>query len=290
MKRIANKLIRDEQGQAMILVILLLLVGALIITPLLGFMGTGLMAGQTNETKMAEFYAADAGVENALWKLENDPPSLADYPYSMPMPNVNSESVTVTIDDIGGSTYKITSTAARTNSMVYVAMCYGIMEGDVKAPLDSDDQKVIANGDMAVSDGVEIEGGDLMFAGGNLILGNGAEIEDANIWVGGDLILGDVSEIRDGSVICVGGNLIVGDARIRHTDIYVGTMVWDEGLEIFVYVPGNVTLDNGARVESNVYTDGTIDNPERISGEIYDYEDCPFSVSFNNEILTWEIN
>ena len=290
MKRIANKLIRDEQGQAMILVILLLLVGALIITPLLGFMGTGLMAGQTNETKMAEFYAADAGVENALWKLENDPPSLADYPYSLPMPNVNSESVTVTIDDIGGSTYKITSTAGGTTIIVYVAIVLGLIEGDFNATVDIDDQNVIATGDITLGDGVEIEGGDLIFAGGNLILGNGSEIEDANIWVGGDLILGDGSEIRDGSVICVGGNLIVGDARIRHTDIYVGTMVWDEGLEIFVYVPGNVTLDNGARVESNVYTDGTIDNPDRISGEIYDYEDCPFSVSFNNEIITWDTN
>ena len=272
MKRIANKLIRDEQGQAMILVILLLLVGALIITPLLGFMGTGLMAGQTNETKMAEFYAADAGVENALWKLENDPPSLADYPYSMPMPNVNSESVTVTIDDIGGSTYKITSTAGGTTIIVYVAIVLGLIEGDFNATVDIDDQNVIATGDITLGDGVEIEGGDLIFAGGNLILGNGSEIEDANIWVGGDLI--------------------VGDARIRHTDIYVGSWVWDEGLGDYVYVTGNVTLGNGAEVESNVYTNGTIDNPERISGTIYPYPEdgCPFSVAFNNEILTWDIN
>jgi len=71
MKRTLNKLIRDEKGQALIIVVILMLVGALIITPLLGFMGTGLMVGQVFEEKMEGFYAADAGIENACWKLKN---------------------------------------------------------------------------------------------------------------------------------------------------------------------------------------------------------------------------
>ncbi len=71
MKRIANKAIRDEKGQALLIVVILMLVGGLIIAPLLGFMSTGLIAGQVFEEKMEGLYAADAGMENACWKLLN---------------------------------------------------------------------------------------------------------------------------------------------------------------------------------------------------------------------------
>jgi len=71
MKKTLNKLIREERGQALIIAVILLLVGALIITPLLGFIGTGLIVGQVFEEKMDGLYAADAGIENACWKLKN---------------------------------------------------------------------------------------------------------------------------------------------------------------------------------------------------------------------------
>ncbi len=76
MKNILQKLGRDEQGQAFILVLIFLLVGGLITGPLLGYMSTGLLAGQMYEAKMDELYAADAGVEDALWKIINDDASL----------------------------------------------------------------------------------------------------------------------------------------------------------------------------------------------------------------------
>ena len=71
MKRTLNKSIRDEKGQALLIVVILMLVGGLIIAPLLGFMSTGLIAGQVFEVKMEGLYAADAGIENACWKLLN---------------------------------------------------------------------------------------------------------------------------------------------------------------------------------------------------------------------------
>jgi hypothetical protein len=71
-----NKLIRDEKGQAMILALMMLLVGSLITAPLMGFMGTGLIAGQVLEERMEELYAADAGAEDALYKLVNNDASL----------------------------------------------------------------------------------------------------------------------------------------------------------------------------------------------------------------------
>ena len=38
--------IRDEKGQAMVLVLILMLIGGLIVAPLLGFMSAGLKAGR----------------------------------------------------------------------------------------------------------------------------------------------------------------------------------------------------------------------------------------------------
>lgn len=56
----------------LILALILLVVGGLIIAPLLGFMSTGLIAGQVFEKKMEGLYAADAGIEDAIWKIMND--------------------------------------------------------------------------------------------------------------------------------------------------------------------------------------------------------------------------
>lgn len=69
MKIAVKRLIRDEKGQALVLVLILLLVGGLIIAPLLAYMGTGLIAGKVYERRTAELYAADAGVEDALYKI-----------------------------------------------------------------------------------------------------------------------------------------------------------------------------------------------------------------------------
>ena len=73
MKSKLKRFREDETGQALILALILLLLGSLMIAPLLGFMGSGLEAGQAYEARMAEVYAADAGIEDALWKIKNDP-------------------------------------------------------------------------------------------------------------------------------------------------------------------------------------------------------------------------
>jgi len=74
MKTIAKGAIRDEKGNVLILVLILLVVGGLILTPLLGLMSTGLLAGQVYERHTHRLYAADAGVEDAIWKIKYDPP------------------------------------------------------------------------------------------------------------------------------------------------------------------------------------------------------------------------
>jgi hypothetical protein len=96
MKAIVKGAIRNEKGQALILALILLAVGGLILAPLLAYMRTGLTAGGVCEVKMDELYAADAGVEDAVWKIQNNVPYL--YPYVYPEPLiVNDKSVDIII-------------------------------------------------------------------------------------------------------------------------------------------------------------------------------------------------
>ena len=65
-------LVKGQKGQALVAALILLVVGGLILTPLLGLMGTGIKSGQVFEQKVDEVYAADAGVEDAMWHIRND--------------------------------------------------------------------------------------------------------------------------------------------------------------------------------------------------------------------------
>ena len=108
LRKILTHLWKGESGWgALAIVLMLLLVGAVILTPLLFFITTGLKSGQVYESKMQEFYAADAGVEDAIWRIMYGNLSAS---YSLGE-EINDRNVTVTIKDNGGGIYLITSTA-----------------------------------------------------------------------------------------------------------------------------------------------------------------------------------
>jgi hypothetical protein len=95
-KAIMKAVTRGQEGNVLVIVLVLLVVGSLILAPLLGLMGTGVLAGQVYENKTDELYAADGGVEDAIWKIEND--QLDSYPYEYPEPLVvNDKSVNITV-------------------------------------------------------------------------------------------------------------------------------------------------------------------------------------------------
>jgi len=71
-KNILKRAHRDQNGAALTLVLVLLVVGGLILAPLLGLMSTGLMAGRVYENNMHSLYAADAGIEDGLWQIRNE--------------------------------------------------------------------------------------------------------------------------------------------------------------------------------------------------------------------------
>jgi len=127
MKTFMKRAIRDEKGSVFIIVLVLLVVGGLVLTPLLGLMSTGLVSGQVYEESMHLYYAADTGVEDAIWKImygapewetNDDPPDSYIYRYPEPL-MVDDKSVDIVIykydwDWTCGEnlTYRILSTAA----------------------------------------------------------------------------------------------------------------------------------------------------------------------------------
>lgn len=74
MKRhdLLSTLLRRQSGQALISMLVFMALGAIILAPVLNYIGTGLIVGELFQTRADEYYAADAGVEDALWQIKND--------------------------------------------------------------------------------------------------------------------------------------------------------------------------------------------------------------------------
>jgi hypothetical protein len=98
MKTVVKRAIRDEKGAALALALVLLVVGGLILTPLLGLMSTGLMAGQVYERHTDRLYAADAGVEDAIWRIQTNNLEFGTNNWSEPWYlTANGKNVTVQV-------------------------------------------------------------------------------------------------------------------------------------------------------------------------------------------------
>jgi hypothetical protein len=162
MKIAVKRLIRDEKGQTLILTLVLLVVGGLIMAPLLAFMSTGLIAGEVYERRAAELYAADAGVEDAINKIQNNVPYF--YPYEYPGPLiVNDRSVNITIfrEDLDPTCgeelrYQILSTATSddgTSTTIDAYLSVGYL--DLSSLLDN---AIISNDSISIQPGNYIDG------------------------------------------------------------------------------------------------------------------------------------
>jgi len=144
---------KNESGQgALAMVLLFLMLGAIILTPLLVFMSTGVKAGRVYESKLQEFYAADAGVEDAIWNITvGNLSTPANYTLA---DNVNDRNVNVTIEDGGGGVYKINSTATSgTGGNTTIECYYGAL--NYSGLLDN---AISSNGTVDIKNKVDVTG------------------------------------------------------------------------------------------------------------------------------------
>jgi len=120
---------RSEAGYGTLMAVLVVMVfGALILVPLLGFMITGQKGGNQVQERTGEFYSADAGVERAIAWLQSDGVIPSDtgnpvwpdnvfvlIPPGPPTSNntINDDTIAVSIENEGaeGVVYRVTSKA-----------------------------------------------------------------------------------------------------------------------------------------------------------------------------------
>ncbi len=132
----------NERGFAFPLVIVLLLLGGLIISPLLGYVSTGLRVGEQKEQMMGRLYTSDAGVEDALWYLitVNSTLDSLTFPINRIVTDVNDNSANVTIERVNDLVLKITSITTDNNgsttveSYVEYVDFSGILDNIVTSP------------------------------------------------------------------------------------------------------------------------------------------------------------
>jgi len=62
-------MMKGEKGQALPLVLIAIMIGALVIPPFLGHTGTSLIGSKNYAQAVYSQYAADSGAEHAIWNL-----------------------------------------------------------------------------------------------------------------------------------------------------------------------------------------------------------------------------
>lgn len=68
-----KKVISDERGRALALVLIILGIGALLLPTFLAHVRTNLYASQATEVGITEYYGADAAIEHTLWRIKCEP-------------------------------------------------------------------------------------------------------------------------------------------------------------------------------------------------------------------------
>ena len=289
MKTIVKRLARDEKGAALVLVLILLLISGLIIGPLLSYMGTGLITGEVYETRTDELYAADAGVEDAIWKIQHgETPVCPGSPekWSYNIADINGKNVTVYIEyDVDAGMYKITSisaiddgggTAAITGTAIEAYLSVSYL--DFSALLDN---ALVSQDTITISPNSEVHGD--VWLPDEEDLDNKGDIYDGVVKDSDDMIItwptyeqlstyymglvqgapdpGDSIDIKDTKTIgpCLTeGSLVVDNTGDPDTLVLEGTVYVNGDLEFQQAGSNNYTVDlNG----NTIFAEGSIDFP-----------------------------
>ena len=185
-----KRTISDESGRALILVLIILCLGALLIPTFLSHSSTNLFAARVTEEGLKEQYAADSGIEYALWRLQTGVfTGTTGY-------GINTKEVDVTWTEYISPTYVITSTATSDDgSSTTIVSFVQIAELDCPEWPTSPvfDNAIASDGSLEVKNRARITGD--IYAHDNI------ELKE-DIWVGGDAssATGTIT-LKDGAVV-----------------------------------------------------------------------------------------
>ncbi len=145
MNRRLTKVLKSEKGQALVVVLILMVLGGLLIVPCLNYTATSLNTGQVHKETMALIYAADAGVGDALWGIKNETVPInpfdyeTEFSYFLPE-EVNGKAVEVKIQQVWPLS-GLESDANGTNPSSHLMITGGIIneeEGEYKVQMSYD--------------------------------------------------------------------------------------------------------------------------------------------------------
>ncbi|MCJ7515735.1 MAG: hypothetical protein MUO89_07210 [Dehalococcoidia bacterium] len=158
--KLPMRILKSEAGQVLPMALVLLALGGLLVVPVLSLMSTNLVANRVVETNNYELYAADAGVEHALWNMQYNSdgftlPNDGAPPTQLPEFTLNERTVDVQISKSVGEPYKITSIATGANGHSTTVECYIDIEADLSWFFDS---AITAGDDVVIKPGTEVVG------------------------------------------------------------------------------------------------------------------------------------
>ena len=268
----------SQKGQALPIALVILAAGILIIAPFLGYASSNVTGSQTYGQSITEQYSADAGVEYAIWSLQNGELDVPEFA-------LNNNTVNVTIEYEGEGSYKITSVASGDDGSsitieATVLITLGFFDGDY----------TIFDGNFSLGKG-DIHTGDI-YVKGDIQLDQGAVI-NGSVYAEGDIQL-DQGAVINGNVYAQ-GNVHLDQGATINGDICAEKDVQLDQEAVIngnVYAQGNVHLDQGATINGDVYAGGDVqlDQGATITGDYpLPYEGCPLFDPASIDILTWEI-
>ncbi|UCB43375.1 MAG: polymer-forming cytoskeletal protein [Dehalococcoidales bacterium] len=232
-----------------------------------------------------QVYAADAGVEWAIWQISSKT-TIVPIGGEVILEEFQSNGlpVNVTITDLGDRQYGITASSGSPGSstvietVTYVEAMpdgYTVIVGDkmFAAGYTSEDDFYIT-GDVTLS-GSCVLGGDV-FAEGDITVIGGANVIEGNVVAEGDILFSGGTQVI-GSV-GAGGNLTLQSDAVVHGDAYVlGNLDMSGQSEILgdVYIGGSISMSGGADI---------------LGSYPLTYEEPPFAFQGITCISSWDIS
>jgi len=148
---------KDEAGYALMWVLVVIILAGIILVPLFLLMTAGLTSSHLHEERMLRFYAADAGIEDAIYRVIHEKDPTIPDPDGQLLINGSTVDVTITADPVEDNTYKITSTATddADGKSTTVESYVQLLVTDLAGLFDN---AITSNGNVTIQPGTVVEG------------------------------------------------------------------------------------------------------------------------------------
>jgi len=250
MKKIMGSLLREEKGQALPIALILLALGSLIVYPLVSLTHTSLASGQLEESRMYENYAANAGISDGLRQLIIDSPSLPavgnNWIYTIP--DTNDRQVTVTVNHIDATSWRIDGTATSGDGHSTELNAYVYERHYLPNAITA--TSVTINTDAVINGNVQYSSDNGSLVNNGTI--NGQIIDEVPEWPSTEEVEAFYLDLVQDAPTHEGDLNLVLDSSTNNDPYSLGP----------IYINGNLSIDSdstgAARLDGPVYVNGSV--------------------------------